>query len=67
MRDICVASVQFEHADDDIVIADLDASLQKDCTGVRWIRSRRPDLYAPLAKPTGMEKNTRTISIYTKE
>ena len=44
-----------------MVIADLDASARKMCTGVRWIQSRRPELYHPLAKPTGRERNTRNV------
>ncbi len=52
-------------ADDDMVIADLDASLLAGCTGRRWIKSRRPELYGPLAKPTGMEQDTRTLRMGT--
>ena len=48
-------------AGDDMVIADLDASLLDQCTGRRWIRSRRPELYRPLTVPTGLEKDTRTL------
>jgi len=48
-------------ADDDMVVADLDTSLRDNCTGVRWIRSRRPELYKPLAIPTGLEKDTRKV------
>ena len=48
-------------AADDMVIADLDASLRERCTGVRWMRSRRPQLYAPLAQPTGQEEDTRAV------
>jgi len=48
-------------AGDDMIIADLDASLLDQCTGRRWIRSRRPDLYHPLTMPTGLEKDTRTL------
>jgi predicted amidohydrolase len=47
-------------ADDDMVIADLDASLREKCTGVRWMRSRRPELYQPIVIPTGKEQDTRT-------
>ena len=47
-------------AGDDMVIADLDATLLEQCTGRRWIRTRRPELYAPLAVPTGNEVDTRT-------
>jgi predicted amidohydrolase len=46
---------------DDMVIADLKASLLDKCTGQRWIRARRPELYGPLAQPTGKEKPTRRI------
>jgi N-carbamoylputrescine amidase len=48
-------------ADDAMVIADLDASLLADATGRKWIRARRPDLYAPLTVPTGLECDTRTL------
>ncbi len=48
-------------ADDDMVIADLDASLLAESSGRRWIRARRPELYAPLAVPTGFECDTRKL------
>jgi predicted amidohydrolase len=48
-------------AGDDMVIADLDGSLLEQCTGRRWIRSRRPDLYGPLTVPTGQEQSTRSL------
>jgi len=48
-------------ADDAMVIADLDASLLADATGRNWIRARRPDLYAPLTIPTGLERDTRSL------
>jgi len=48
-------------ADDDIVVADLDASLLQRATGRRWIRSRRPELYAELAERTGREEDTRKL------
>ncbi len=48
-------------ADDDMVIADLDASLRVENTGKRWIRTRRPELYGLLATRTGMEQDTRTV------
>jgi predicted amidohydrolase len=47
-------------AADEMVMADLRASLRDRCTGVRWIGTRRPELYAPLAKATGKEVDTRT-------
>jgi predicted amidohydrolase len=46
---------------DDMVIADLDASLRERCTGVRWIKARRPELYSPLAVGTGREMDTRAV------
>lgn len=48
-------------ADDTMVIADLDASLLTEATGRKWIRARRPDLYTPLAIPTGLESDARTM------
>jgi hypothetical protein len=48
-------------AGDDMVMADLDAALSERNTGRRWIVTRRPDLYGPLAQPTGREKDTRTV------
>jgi len=48
-------------ADDDMVIADLKASLRENCTGVRWQKTRRPELYALLAEKTGIEQDTRTV------
>ena len=46
-------------AGDDMVVADLDASLRGMSTGERWIRTRRPQLYEPLTIPTGCEVDTR--------
>ena len=48
-------------ADDDMVIADLDASLLEDSTGRRWIKTRRPELYEPLTVATGREEDTRSV------
>jgi len=47
-------------AGDDMVIADLDASLLDLCTGRRWIQARRPELYGLLTVPTGIEQDART-------
>ena len=44
-----------------MVITDLDASLLAEATGRLWIRARRPELYAPLTLPTGLECDTRTM------
>src|SRR5262245_61534335 len=46
---------------DDMVVADLDASLRDRCTGVRWIKARRPELYEGLTRPTGREMDTRSV------
>ncbi len=48
-------------AGDDMVVAALKAALRENCTGVRWRRSRRPELYGPLTVPTGIERDTRTV------
>jgi predicted amidohydrolase len=48
-------------ADDDMVVADLDASLLDLSTGHRWIKTRRPELYKPLTLPTGNEQDTRSV------
>lgn len=47
--------------EDDLVVADLDASLRERCTGLRWMKARRPELYAQLATPTGNEQETRAV------
>ena len=46
-------------AKDDIVVAELDLSLRDNCTGQRWLKTRRPDLYSPLTERTGIEVDTR--------
>ena len=48
-------------AGDDMVVADLDSRLRERCTGVRWIRARRPELYGPLTVPTGNECDIRKL------
>lgn len=47
-------------AGDDMVVADLDASLLDMCTGQRWLRGRRPELYEPLTVRTGRELDPRS-------
>jgi predicted amidohydrolase len=44
-----------------LVVADLDASLRDRCTGVRWMKARRPELYQSLTVPTGRERPTRVV------
>ncbi len=46
---------------DDMVVADLDASLLPTSSGRRWLRARRPDLYGSLTRPTGQEQDTRRV------
>jgi len=48
-------------AGDDMVTAELDASLLRNPQGRRWLRARRPELYAPLTRRTGIEEDTRKI------
>ncbi|MEW4564607.1 nitrilase family protein [Bremerella sp. JC770] len=44
---------------DAIVVADLDLSLLDKCTGRRWIRGRRPELYGLLTESQGGELSPR--------
>jgi predicted amidohydrolase len=46
---------------DAMVTADLDLALIPQSTGRRWMRARRPELYGPLAVPTGQELDTRKV------
>jgi predicted amidohydrolase len=46
---------------DAMVVADLDASLLPTSSGRRWLRARRPELYAGLARRTGQEIETRKV------
>ncbi len=46
---------------DDMVVADLDASLLPQSSGQRWMRARRPELYASLTERTGKEQETRRV------
>ena len=46
-------------ADDGMVVANLDLELLDRCTGRRWLRARRPDLYCRLAEATGKEFSPR--------
>jgi hypothetical protein len=48
-------------ASDKMIVADLEADQLRMNIGMRWIQSRRPDLYESLAKPTGLEMDTRTV------
>lgn len=46
---------------DDMVVADLDASVLPTSSGRRWLMARRPELYGPLTVPTGIERETREV------
>ena len=46
---------------DDMVVADLDASLLPTSSGRRWMRARRPELYDSLTRRTGNEQETRQV------
>jgi predicted amidohydrolase len=48
-------------AGDDLVVADLDASLLDRATGRLWIQARRPELYGELARPTGLERDVHQL------
>jgi len=47
-------------ADDRMITAALQAEQLVNCTGRRWIRGRRPELYAPLVRTTGAELDPRS-------
>lgn len=46
---------------DDMVVADLDASILASSSGQRWLRARRPELYEQLVRRTGIEQDTRRV------
>ncbi len=48
-------------ADDKMIVACLEAEQLTMNIGMRWIQTRRPDLYGSLAKSTGREMDTRTV------
>lgn len=50
--------VETGKAGDDMVMADLDASVLPSSSGRRWLRARRPELYSMLTQPTGRELET---------
>jgi predicted amidohydrolase len=47
-------------AEDNMVVAELDMSLQKACTGRRWMKGRKPQLYERLVVETGQEIDPRS-------
>jgi predicted amidohydrolase len=48
---------------DDVVVADLDASLLEKATGRLWIQARRPALYGELCVPTGRERDAHQLKL----
>lgn len=48
-------------AGDTKIVAALDRGLRERCTGARWMRARRPELYSALTTPTGREQATRAV------
>ena len=53
--------VETGKADDDMVVADLDAEVIPTSSGRRWLSARRPELYEPLTVHTGNERDTRSV------
>jgi predicted amidohydrolase len=53
--------VETGKADDDMVIADLDAEVLPTSSGRRWLQARRPELYTSLGVATGSERETRSV------
>lgn len=53
--------VETREAGDAMVEADLDSSLLPTSSGRRWLRARRPELYASLTQRTGQEQETRKV------
>jgi predicted amidohydrolase len=47
-------------AQDELVIGELDMSLQHNCTGRRWLRGRKPHLYQKIAQRSGHEIDPRS-------
>ena len=45
--------------DDDMVIADLDPGLLPECSGRRWMRGRKPDLYDEITNKKGNHLDAR--------
>jgi predicted amidohydrolase len=53
--------VESREPSDDMVIADLEASILPSSSGRRWLRARRPELYGMLTQRTGQEQDTRRV------
>ena len=57
--------VETWRARDELVVADLDLELSPFCTGRRWIRGRRPELYGLLTERMGYELGAREARFST--
>lgn len=53
--------IETSKPDDDMIVADLDASILASSSGRRWLRARRPELYDRLIQRTGIEEDTRRV------
>ena len=53
--------IETSRAQEEMIIADLDPSVREMCTGQRWLKTRRPELFGSLAQRTGIEEDTRTV------
>ncbi|MEW4490167.1 nitrilase family protein [Thalassoglobus sp. JC818] len=53
--------IETKSVEDDMIVADLDPAVRKMCTGQRWLKTRRPELFKSLTERTGFEEDTRTV------
>src|SRR5690606_32505267 len=53
--------VESRKAGDDMVVADLNASELPMSSGRRWLQARRPELYAMLTEPQGIEEQRAAV------
>ena len=51
-------------AGDDMVVADLDATLAANSSGKRWLKARRPELYTPLTEHTGKAQDMHSLRFF---
>lgn len=50
-----------EAIEDELVVTELEPKLLENCTGRRWMKARRPELYGKLIEVTGQERSTRAV------
>lgn len=53
--------IETSRAQDEMIVADLDPAVREMCTGQRWLKTRRPELFGGLSQKTGIEEDTRTV------